>query len=198
MIRRDLGVGLLLCLVLLTGCAPSRIAPLDASSVILAFGDSLTFGIGATVGGYPALLADRLACEVINAGVPGEVTAEGRLRLPALLEEFSPSLVILCHGGNDMLGGQDGVATKDNLEAMILACQAAGADVVLISVPRPSLLLRPPRFYRDLSKKHHLPLEADVLHEILSSPSLKSDRIHPNDAGYVVMTEAIAALIGDS
>jgi acyl-CoA thioesterase-1 len=200
MMRRLVGCSIVgLVTFLIAGCGGPRLSPLDESSVVVAFGDSLTSGVGAKgLQGYPPVLGEMLGCEVINAGVPGEVTAEGVRRLPGVLEDMGPDLVILCHGGNDMLGRKDDAETKSNLGSMIIACQAAGADVLLVAVPRPSLLLKPPRFYRELAKQYGIPLEEEVLHDVLSRPALKGDHVHPNDAGYALMAEAIAALIRDS
>ena len=96
-------------LALCVGCGghPS-IQRLSTFSVIVAFGDSLTSGVGARgVESYPSLLSGILACPVVNAGVPGEDTSAGLRRLPGVLEKERPQLVILCHGGNDILNKDD-------------------------------------------------------------------------------------------
>ena len=90
----------------LVGCdQPSdKLKPLSQDAVILAFGDSLTFGTGAAPEqSYPSLLAEMTNLKVINAGVPGEVSSDGKKRLAKLLEETQPDLVVLCHGGNDLV-----------------------------------------------------------------------------------------------
>jgi lysophospholipase L1-like esterase len=191
---------LLLCLLLAgLGCSRPRIRPLDPASVVLAFGDSLTFGAGAEPNqSYPALLAESLGCRVINGGVSGELSAEGLLRLPELLDEHKPNLVILCHGGNDLLAKHAEAAIQANLDAMITLAQNRGADVILIGVPKPGLLLRAPSFYQDLAAHHKIPCDSKIIPKILSSPSLKSDYVHPNATGYQRMAEAIAELIRKS
>ena len=81
-----------------------RLQPLPAHAVILAFGDSLTAGNGAPrASSYPVILQQLTGWQTINAGAPGEISAEGVIRLPGLLQRYHPDLVVLCHGGNDLL-----------------------------------------------------------------------------------------------
>lgn len=188
---------LLLFAALLPACdkAPA-IAPLPAHAVVLAFGDSLTHGNGASPGeAYPDILAGLLGRTVINAGVPGEISAEGRRRLPQLLQRHRPQLVILCHGGNDFLRRLDRQQTAANLAAMVEQCQAAGADVVLVGVPEPGLFLDPPDFYAAIARQAGIPYEAEIISSVLGDRAYKSDTIHPNAAGYRRIAAALHALI---
>lgn len=189
----------LLCLLVLScGCGNSvpRIRPLRTDSVVLAFGDSLTAGSGiSSRDTYPALLADQLGCTVVNAGVGGEVTSDGLRRLPAVLRQYQPELIILCHGGNDLLRRHDESVVAANLAQMIEMIQASGADVLLVGVPKPGLILRTAPVYGKLSGKYRIPHESKIVAEILSTPSLKNDQIHPNADGNRRLAEAVAALI---
>lgn len=191
-------VGMML-LALLCGCGgPKDFKPLTSASVVLAFGDSLTAGTGAEdEESYPAALAKLLGCQVVNAGVPGEITEEGADRLPELLRRHKPGLVIVCHGGNDMLGKIDDASVTRHLRKMIEDAQTAGADLILLGVPRPGLVLKAPPFYADLAHEYGVPYEGKVLPRILSSPTLKSDMLHPNAAGYRKLAERVAALINE-
>jgi acyl-CoA thioesterase I len=193
-------ITVLCVLALCAGCRRQpRIERLSASSVVVAFGDSLTSGTGASDSeSYPAVLAGLLGCRVVNAGVPGEDTAAGLRRFPAVLESVRPQLVLLCHGGNDMLRKQDQQGTIANLNAMISLAKGTGADVILIGVPKPGLLLREAPFYEEIAAKYHIPLEPGTLSQILSSPALKSDYAHPNEAGYKKLAGSIAKLIRGS
>ncbi|TLM65590.1 MAG: arylesterase [Deltaproteobacteria bacterium] len=174
-----------------------QIAPLAADAVIVAFGDSLTRGNGAPEGAaYPDVLAGLLGRPVINAGVPGETSAAGLQRLPTVLEQHRPDLVILCHGGNDFLQRLDRGATAANLAAMVEQIRAAGADVVLVGVPEFGLFLEPPPFYGEIAERFDLPFEAEIVGDLLGDRAFKSDAIHPNAAGYRRMAEALHALIG--
>lgn len=182
-----------LTILLLNGCEQQpQLRSLSADAVILAFGDSLTYGTGADRSeAYPAVLAGLLKRTVINAGVPGELSAGGRNRLPQELARHNPELVILCHGGNDFLRRLDGKQTTENLEQMILAARGSGADIVLVGVPKLGFGLEIPPFYKDLAEKYQLPLAEEILVELLGDRTLKSDTIHPNAAGYRQLALAI-------
>lgn len=166
--------------------------PLANDAVILAFGDSLTYGTGASkTESYPALLQAELNMTVINAGVPGEISSEGRARLPKLLDEVRPDLVILCHGGNDLLRRGNPDQLKRNLHNMIQQITDRGIAVLLIAVPEPNIMLSPPALYQELADKYKLNVDTETMPQILSNRALKSDAIHPNAAGYRLITDAI-------
>lgn len=184
-------------LFLLTSCSKTPQLPsLASGATILAFGDSITAGTGAGESeSYPAVLMRLTGREVVNAGVPGEVSASGALRLPELLEQEHPALLILCHGGNDLLAHQNHQLIADNLRTMIRQARERGVPVLLVAVPSPDLSLKPPTLYEELAKEFQIPIEYKILPHILSKGSLKSDYIHPNAAGYKFLAEALAKLM---
>jgi lysophospholipase L1-like esterase len=184
----------LLALLLLSACSRApQLAPLPTDGVVLAFGDSLTFGTGARPEeSYPAVLEQLTGKRVVNAGVPGEVTAEGRTRLPGALDEHRPALLILCLGGNDFLRHQDEKEAEVNLREMVRMARERGSDVLLVGVPRLGFGLEVPSLYRSIARDAGIPLEEKALMRILADKSLKSDPIHPNAAGYRQLAEALA------
>ena len=186
----------ILCLVL-AGCTPPpELEPLAADAVVLAFGDSLTFGTGAGTGeSYPEVLSGLIGRTVVNAGVPGEVSTDGLLRLPALLDREQPALLLLCHGGNDQLQRLDPARLADNLRAMIREARDRNIAVVLIAVPAPGLSLRPLPLYAGIADEFGLAADLETVADTLGDRALKSDYIHPNAAGYRRLALAVADLL---
>jgi lysophospholipase L1-like esterase len=170
---------------------------LATNDVVLAFGDSLTFGPGASEGeSYPAVLASIIQRNVIGAGVPGETTAEGLRRLPDALDEHRPTLLILCSGGNDFLRKMSEQQAENNLREMIKLVRARGIAVVLLGVPKPALFGGGSAdLYRKLAQEFSLPLEENIFADVLRKNELKADPVHPNAKGYRVVADAVATLL---
>lgn len=191
---------LLALVVLLAACGePERLRPLTAGDVVLAFGDSLTVGIGtAPEHSYPAVLDGMLPATVVGSGVSGETTAQGLARLPAVLERYRPRLLILLEGGNDILRSVPATQTRDNLAAMIELAQQRGIDVVLLGVPEKKLFSSAAPFYAELAQRYDLVFVEDLVSDLLRSPGRKSDAIHLNAAGYRALAEGVAELLDDN
>ena len=188
---------LALLLVALGGCGKSpRLQPLASDAVVLAFGDSLTYGTGADErDSYPAQLALLIGRKVARAGVPGEVSGDGLKRLPEALDEHQPHLLILCHGGNDFLRRLSKQQVAANVRAMIRLARERGIEVVLIGTPEPGFSVSAPEFYGEIAKELRIPYEDGVIGQILRDASLKSDPIHPNARGYRLIAERLAGLL---
>ena len=189
---------LLLLSAVLAACGedPLPLPKLAPDAVILAFGDSLTHGTGARdYESYPAVLEARTGRRVINAGVPGEESDKGLRRLPGLLDRYRPDLLVLCHGGNDILRKRDPADTERNLREMIRLSRERDIAVVLIAVPDIGLFLSPADVYETVANDMQVPIENDVLADILGDNRLKSDHVHPNAAGYARIAEAVQTLL---
>lgn len=183
--------------LLFPGCdAGPGIARIDRNSVILAFGDSLTHGTGAAEEqSYLVLLGRILDTKIINLGIPGEVTSAGPKRLPSVLDEYRPTLVLLCHGGNDFLRRFDQEETIRNLSSMVSLIKEKDADVILIGVPKLGFGLDVPQFYTTIAEEIWIPFEGEILLNLLGDNDMKSDPIHLNATGYQQMAEAVYDLI---
>ncbi len=188
---------LLIFQILLTGCSSTpQLSPLPDDAVVLAFGDSLTAGTGAAPeASYPAVLSRLIRRTVVNAGMPGEVTAAGLARLAETLDREKPALVLLCLGGNDFLQRLDQAKAEENLRSMVRMMRERGIAVVLIGVPQLGFGVDVPGWYTELAKEAGVPYEGKLLKRILADRSLKSDPIHPNAAGYQQLAEGLAVVL---
>lgn len=184
--------------LLISACSDKQpgLPALAANAVILAYGDSITAGNGAPSGqNYPSLLAEKIQRTVINAGVPGEISANGLKRLPALLDKHQPALLLLCHGGNDMIRKLGKAELANNLRAMIDEAISRDISVVLIGVPKPGIFLETLDIYNQIAREYNLPVEREVVPKVLADNALKSDLIHPNASGYAMMADSIYSLL---
>ena len=184
------------------GREPMRGQPVPAGATVLALGDSLTFGTGAPPpAAYPAVLAELTGWSVVNAGVPGDTAAQGAARLPALLDTHRPALVLVGLGGNDFLRQLPLADTRTALAQACQAARAAPAQVLLIAVPRPTLLSRVSDslddhpVYGELSEQLRVPLHRRGWSEVLQDPALRADDIHANAAGYRQFAQGLLATL---
>ena len=169
---------------------------LKEDSVILAFGDSLTFGYGAADdSSYPAYMQKKTGLRIINAGVNGEFSSEGLERLPRYLEH-KPDLVILCHGGNDIINRRSTQELKKNLLAMIDLIQKSGARVLFVGVPGFGLFgYDTHEVYEEIADETNVLYADKLIANIQKDDSLKSDYVHPNKVGYEMMADNFIALL---
>lgn len=189
----------------LSGCGrkkPAAGVALPAGSTVLALGDSITFGTGAdSTTAYPAQLAALAGWNVVNAGVPGDTATQAVERLPALLAEHKPALVILSAGGNDFLRRLPAAETEAALRSAIGLAREAGAQVLLVAVPQPSIGaalgagLSDHPLYAKLADELKLALHANGWATVLGDEKLRADQIHANAAGYRAFAEGLAATL---
>lgn len=177
----------------------SRVANLSSSgSTIIAFGDSLTSGFGASAGeDYPARLSERIGAPVVNAGVAGDTTESALARIDADVLSQDPRIVIVGLGGNDYLGRAPIARTEKNLRTIIRNIQDNGAMVVLLGFTFPSLDANYESMYERVARDEKCLLVPDLLDGIMTNSSLKSDEIHPNGRGYELMAERVSDPLED-
>ena len=165
-----------------------------AGPVVLVVGASISAGYGLAKGeGWVDLLASRLKEtghreRVVNASISGDTTAGGRARLPALLREHRPSIVIVELGGNDALRGGDLAATRANLDAIVADVQAAHAHPLIVGmkVPPnygPAYARTFDALFTDVAKKRRANVVPYVFEGFGDDLALfQPDRIHPTSA----------------
>ena len=168
-----------------------------AGPIVLVVGDSISAGYGlAKGGGWVDLLAARLKEtghreRVVNASISGDTTAGGRARLPALLREHRPSIVIVELGGNDALRGGDLAATRANLDAIVADVQAAHAQPLIVGMKVPpnygtAYARTFDALFIDVAKKRRANVVPYVFEGFGDDLALfQADRIHPTTAAQV-------------
>lgn len=162
---------------------------------IVAFGDSLVAGVGATPGkNFVSLLSAKLGINIINRGRSGETTGEGLNRVSEAIGD-SPRAVILLLGGNDALRRIPVDQTFNNLRQVIEKIQAKGAVVVLLGVRGGLLSDKYSSGFKKLAKETGSLFVSDVLDGLFGHPDLMSDEIHPNDKGYAIIANRVAPVI---
>ncbi len=175
----------------------------SASKSIVVLGDSLSAEYGLPRGkGWVSLMQARLKAEnsaiaVINASISGETTAGGKTRLPALLQQHQPAIVIIELGGNDGLRGLSLAATQANLRDMIRLAQGVDAQVVLIGMQippnyGPDYSKRFAAMFKGLSKEKGVRLVPFLLDGLDDTEKFfQPDRIHPNQGAQMQMLDNV-------
>lgn len=195
--KRRQFVGCLLATALLSACSSiGQKQLLFKGATVVALGDSLTFGYGASRGqDYPSLLAKKTGWHIINAGINGDTSADVLARLDGVIAK-EPALVLLGVGGNDVLRRVPSRQTKDNLKQIITTLQKNDIEVVVIAEPyfSVSALLGKAQdnpIYKEVAEEMDVPLFAKGWSAVLSDDKLKSDQIHANDQGYAKFAQAL-------
>jgi acyl-CoA thioesterase-1 len=171
----------------------------SAPKTVLVLGDSLSAEYGLSRGsGWVALLENKLKTEkidarIVNASISGETTSGGRTRLPALLTEHRPDVVIIELGANDGLRGQPVAAAEANLRAMIEQSQKNSARVLLVGMRMPPNYGRSYTesfftMYKKLSTQFKAPLVPFMLEGVADQPAMfQQDRLHPNASAHPII-----------
>ena len=178
---------LLLACFLLAACGGDEPVILSGENIIC-FGDSLTYGTGAARNkSYPAQLSAMIGQPLINAGIPGNTTADGLERLEADVLEKSPRIVLITLGGNDLKNGVRQDVAFMNLKTIINAIQAKGGLVILGGVKFLVLDKGYGKMYKKLAEETDIILIPNILSGLIGKDKYMSDPIHPNAAGYEIM-----------
>lgn len=196
----------LLCLPLWLLAARPAQAATPQTARILVVGDSISAEYGLPRGsGWVALLQKRLDAEkkpyqVVNASISGDTTSGGRARLPQLLKQHQPQIVVLELGANDALRGLSLQQTRTNLAAMVSAAQQAKAKVLLLGMQippnyGPQYTADFAKVFADISQTHKTALLPFLLKGVADAPDslrwFQADRIHPNAQAQAKMLDNV-------
>jgi acyl-CoA thioesterase-1 len=168
----------------------------SAGKDIVAFGDSLIFGQGASSEdkNFVSLLSDRIGERIINLGVPGNTTQNGLDRLNEL-EKYNPKVVILLLGGNDYLQKVPIEKTFKNLGEIIQKIQSKGSIVLLLGVRGGVLNDKFDTEFEKISSRYHTAYVSDVLSGLITNMQYMSDAVHPNDLGYQKIADRVYPIL---
>jgi acyl-CoA thioesterase-1 len=166
-----------------------RVAPTRSNTkIIICFGDSLTFGTGASKGmDYPSQLAKMLGRPVLNKGIPGDTTSSALLRLRRDVLSKNPDIVLITLGINDLINGVPTDIALGNLKQIVQTIQNQGARVIIGGLSFPEIDRRLGKGFRDLARQTGAVLVSDIFTAIADNPVLMSDPIHPNNYGYRIV-----------
>ena len=127
---------LFLLVLCVAACKAEKLPAVPAGTPVLVLGDSLSYGTGANPHeDYPSILAANTGWNMINAGVPGDTSADGLARLPALLAEHEPKVLMIELGGNDFLHAVPTSQTVTNLKTIIQAAKSKNMTILLLAIP---------------------------------------------------------------
>lgn len=164
---------------------------------IIAFGDSLIQGVGASESkDFVALLSQKIGQPIINMGRAGDTTYDGIVRIGEL-DKYKPKVVILLLGGNDYLKKIPIVDTEKNLGVLIREIQGRGAVVLLLGVRGGIINDRFDAMYKKLRDKYHTAYVPDVLRGLIADMRYMSDAVHPNNAGYAIIANKVYPVLVD-
>lgn len=159
---------------------------------IIAFGDSLTYGVGSTEGNdYVSVLSRNIGIPIINKGVSGDTTRDALARLQSDVLDHNPKIVIVLLGGNDYLKKIPQAETFSNLEKVIAEIQSTGAAVLLVGIRGGVLADKFENQFDSLARNKKTGYVSDALSGIYLDSRYMSDAVHPNDKGYLELESRI-------
>ena len=157
---------------------------------IICFGDSLTYGTGASRSmDYPSQLSQMLNRPVINAGVPGDTTGRALKRMERDVISKSPGIVLITLGGNDLKNGVSKDTAFRHLRQIVESVQKQGARVIIGGLKFPLRDRGYGKGFEELADQTGAVLIPNIFEGIMGNRKLTSDPIHPNDAGYKMIAQ---------
>ena len=166
----------------------------NTNRTVVAFGDSLTAGYGAAAGhSYPDVLAQKTDRPVVNLGISGEMAAQAPARISQVLRQH-PYMVLIEFGANDFMHQQSMQAAVDAVSQIVDAVQEAGAIAVIVDTGGPGMS-EYTKAYKKISREKGALYVPGIMKGIFYRPSLKSDQVHPNEAGYAKVAEKVYKVI---
>lgn len=205
--RQLLGVALVsgvLPALVACGRKPPRSQAVAAGATVLALGDSLTSGVGASPDtAYPTVLQGLTGWKVVNAGVSGDTSAQALARLPALIQTHQPALVIVSIGGNDFLRRHNASTIRSQIRQICTDARASGAQVLLVAVPELSLMAAAGRLsdhpmFEEMADELKIPLHRKGWSSVLANQQLRADTVHANAAGYAQFAEGLMGTLKET
>lgn len=162
---------------------------------LVAFGDSLTYSQGAArEQSYPAVLARSLNRPVINLGVNGETAVHAVGRMEQALA-YNPYMVLIEFGANDFMRSVPFEQTLQAMEQMVQTVQAAGAVAVIVDTGGYYGMRKYSKAYKKIAREKGAVFVPGILDGIFTKNQYKSDKIHPNAAGYTIVAERVEKAI---
>ena len=191
--RRAAGLLAVLLTVSFAGASACNksVKPSEPNQVI-AFGDSLVYGIGTTSGNnFVSLLSQRLGISIVNAGIPGDTTGSALTRLKGSVLDRNPSVVIVLLGGNDLLQNVPVQQRISNITSIASQIRAKGAAVILVGLSEGNVIDPYEGALPGIASQTSSTLVPGILDGIYGDPNLMSDAVHPNNAGHKIMADRI-------
>jgi lysophospholipase L1-like esterase len=183
----------LLALNLVGAPACNKSTKPSGQNAVIAFGDSLFYGIGATAGNdVVSVLSQRLAVNIINASFPGDTTAAALARIKSSVLDRDPRLVMVLLGGNDLLQGVPLQQRISNITNIVTQIRAKGATVILVGISTGNVIDPYEGALPGIASQTGSTLVNGILDGFYGDASLMSaDGIHPNNAGYKIMADRL-------
>lgn len=174
----------------------SHVAMPQNGTTIVAFGDSLVEGVGAESGGdFPSQLEKVIGEPIVNAGRAGHTTADALARLDSDVLDQDPKIVIVLIGGNDALRNMSPQETFSNIESIVSRIRSTGSSVILIGVRGGIHNTEYKRRFKEIARAYETAYIPDVHDGIFRDEELMADSVHPNTAGYAVITKRLTPVV---